>query len=92
MKLSTNYKIETNVSHVSYYSGDESLTIYSSDDEMLEVYGVDFGTILCFARNFLIVDAKRHTFCKHQFETLREIKDALDVYLNANTSTTTEAN
>ena len=81
MKLSTNYKIETNVSHVSYYSGDESLTIYSSDDEMLEVYGVDFGTILCFARNLLVVDAKRHTFCKHQLESLREIKDALTVYL-----------
>ena len=81
MKLSTNYKIETNVSHVSYYSGDESLTIYSADDEMLEVYGVDFGTILCFARNLLVVDAKRHTFNKHQLDSLREIKDALTVYL-----------
>ena len=90
MKLSTNYKIETNVSHVSYYSGDESLTIYSSDDEMLEVYGVDFGTILCFARNFLIVDAKRRTFCKHQLETLREIKDALTVYLDGDNNEATK--
>jgi hypothetical protein len=81
MKLSTNYKLETTVAHVSYYSGDESLTIYSTDDEMLEVYGVDFGTILCFARNLLVVDAKRHTFNKHQLESLREIKDALTVYL-----------
>jgi len=81
MKLSTNYRIETNVSHVSYYGGDESLTIYSSDDEMLEVYGVDFSTILCFARNLLVVDAKRHTFNKHQLDSLREIKDALTVYL-----------
>ena len=81
MKLSTNYKLETTVAHVSYYSGDESLTIYSTDDEMLEVYGVNFGTILCFARNLLVVDAKRHTFNKHQLESLREIKDALTVYL-----------
>jgi len=81
MKLSTNYKLETTVAHVSYYSGDESLTIYSTDDEMLEVYGVDFGTILCFARNLLVVDAKRYTFNKHQLESLREIKDALTVYL-----------
>ena len=81
MKLSTNYKLETTVAHVSYYCGDESLTIYSSDDEMLEVYGVDFGTVLCFARNLLVVDAKRHTFNKHQLESLREIKDALTVYL-----------
>ena len=81
MKLSTNYKLETTVAHVSYYSGDESLTIYSADDEMLEVYGVDFGTVLCFARNLLVVDAKRHTFNKHQLESLREIKDALTVYL-----------
>ena len=81
MKLSTNYKLETTVAHVSYYSGDESLTIYSTDDEMLEVYGVDFGTVLCFARNLLVVDAKRHTFNKHQLESLREIKDALTVYL-----------
>ena len=91
MKLSTNYKLETTVAHVSYYSGDESLTIYSTDDEMLEVYGVDFGTILCFARNLLVVDAKRRTFNKHQLESLREIKDAVDVYLNTN-STTTEVN
>ena len=81
MKLSTNYKLETTVAHVSYYCGDESLTIYSSDDEMLEVYGVDFGTVLCFARNLLVVDAKRHTFNKHQLDSLREIKDALTVYL-----------
>ena len=81
MKLSTNYKLETTVAHVSYYSGDESLTIYSTDDEMLEVYGVDFGTVLCFTRNLLVVDAKRHTFNKHQLESLREIKDALTVYL-----------
>ena len=81
MKLSTNYKLETTVAHVSYYSGDESLIIYSTDDEMLEVYGVDFGTVLCFARNLLVVDAKRHTFNKHQLESLREIKDALTVYL-----------
>ena len=81
MKLSTNYKLETTVAHVSYYSGDESLTIYSTDDEMLEVYGVDFGTVLCFARNLLVVDAKRHTFNKHQLDSLREIKDALTVYL-----------
>jgi hypothetical protein len=81
MKLSTNYKLETTVAHVSYYSGDESLTVYSTDDEMLEVYGVDFGTILCFARNLLVVDAKRHTFNKHQLDSLREIKDALTVYL-----------
>jgi hypothetical protein len=81
MKLSTNYKIETKVSHVSYDSGDESLTIYSEDDEMLEVYGVDFGTILCFTRNLLVVDAKRHTFTKHQIDSLREIKDALTNYL-----------
>ena len=84
MKLSTNYKIETNVSHVSYYSGDESITIYSSDDEMLEVYGVDFDTILCFARNLLVCDTKRHTFTKHQLDSLREIKDALNTYLEAN--------
>ena len=90
MKLSTNYKIETNVNHVSYYSGDESLTIYSSDGEMLEVYGVDFGTILCFARNFLIVDAKRHTFCKHQLDSLREIKDALTTYLDGGNNETTK--
>ena len=91
MKLSTNYKLETTVAHVNYYSGDESLTIYSTDDdEMLEVYGVDFGTVLCFARNLLVVDAKRHTFNKHQLESLREIKDALEVFLNTNT--TTEAN
>ena len=81
MKLSTKYKLETTVSHVSYYCGDESLTVYSTDDEMLEVYGVDFGTILCFARNLLVVDAKRHTFNKHQLDSLREIKDALTVYL-----------
>jgi hypothetical protein len=81
MKLSTNYKIETKVSHVSYYSGDESLTIYSEDDETLEVYGVDFGTILCFTRNLLVVDAKRHAFTKHQIDSLREIEDALTNYL-----------
>jgi hypothetical protein len=90
MKLSTNYKLETTVARVSYYSGEESLTIYSTDDEMLEVYGVDFGTVLCFARNLLVVDAERRTFNKHQLESLREIKDALDVFLN--TDTTTEAN
>ena len=88
MKLSTNYKIETDVSHVSYYSGDQSITIYSSDDEMVEVYGVSFDTILCFARNLLVVDVKRQTLCKHQIERLSEIKDALTTYLESNNETT----
>ena len=89
MKLSTNYKIEANVSHVSYYSGDDSLTIYTTDDEMVEVYGVDFDTILCFARNFLVCDAKRHTLHKNQLESLREIKDALTTYLDGGKDETT---
>lgn len=79
MKLSTNYKIEANVSHVSYYSCDDSLTIYSTDDEMIEVYGVDFDTILCFIRNLIVVDMKHKKLCKHQAVWLREIKDAIDL-------------
>lgn len=85
MKLSTNYKIEATIAHITYYSGDESLTAYTVDDEMIEVYGVDVSTMLCFARNFLVVDAKRNKFCKHQVESLREIKEAVEKLIETNT-------
>lgn len=85
MKLSTNYKIEAKVCHISYYSGDDSLTIHTEDDEMVEVYGVDLSTMLCLTRNFLVVDAKLNTFCKHQVDQLREIKDAVEKLIRLNT-------
>lgn len=85
MKASINYKFETNVSHLSYYPGDDSLTIYNTDDEMIEVYGVEFGEVLCFARNFLVVtfkNGKPDKLCDHQISLLKEIKYAIDSYLN----------
>jgi hypothetical protein len=84
MKVSTNYTVHANISHINYFSGDESFTFYTTDDEHIEIYGADLGEVLCFARNFLVVDLKRTDrvkLCEHQVNRLNEIKDALTEYL-----------
>jgi hypothetical protein len=85
MKLTTNYSIRAAVSHMSYYTGDESLTIYTCDDEQLEIYGIDRGDVLCFTRNFIICDITKQTskaqLCAGHLRTLTEIRDALNEYL-----------
>ena len=84
MKLSTNYTVHANISHVGYYTGDNSFTFYTEDDEHIEIYGASVGNVICFARNFLVVDLKntpKVKLCEHQLRNLKEIKDALNTYL-----------
>ena len=94
MKLSTNYTIHADIAHVSYCFGDDSFNFYTTDDEQIEIYGASVDDMIRLARNFFAVDFKntnKARLCEHQLRNLNEIKDALDVYLNTN-STTTEAN
>ena len=93
MKLSTNYSINANISHVGYYTGDNSFTFYTEDDEQIEIYGADVGNVICFARNFLVVDLKstpKARLAEHQLRSLNEIKDALTEYLKENTNETAQ--
>ena len=84
MKLSTNYVINANITHVSYCHGDGSFNFYTDDDEQVEIYGASVGNVLTFARNFFVVDFKntnKARLCEHQIRNLNEIKDALTEYL-----------
>ncbi len=84
MKLSTNYSIHANIAHVGYYSGDGSLTVYTTDDEQLEIFGVGTDDMIRCSRNFLVVDIKntaKAKLCEHQIRSLTEIRDALTEYL-----------
>jgi len=89
MKLSTNYTVHANISHVGYYSGDNSFTFYTEDDEQIEIYGADVGNVIRFARNFFVVDLKgtpKTRLCEHRLRNLNEIKDALTEYLKEDTN------
>ena len=84
MKLSTNYTINANITHVGYYFGDGSFNFYTEDDEQVEIYGASVGNVINLARNFFVVDfkqVKRAALCEHQLKSLTEIKDALTEYL-----------
>ena len=84
VKLSTNYAIHADVTHVGYYSGDGSLTVYTTSDEQIEIFGVDISDMIRCSRNFLVVDIKntdKARLCEHQIKSLTEIRDALTEYL-----------
>ena len=88
MKLSTNYTINADIAHVSYCSGDNSFNFYTTDDEQIEIYGADVGNVICFVRNFLVVDLKgtpKARLDEHKLRNLNEIKDALTEYLKEET-------
>lgn len=88
MKLSTNYSINANICHASYYHGDESITFYTVDDERIEINGVERDDMIRLARNYLVVDLVKSTPTKKLTEqevaSLNEIKDALTTYLQDN--------
>jgi hypothetical protein len=93
MKLSTNYTINANISHVGYYTGDNSFTFYTEDDEQIEIYGASVGNVICFARNFLVVDLKgtpKARLDEHKLRNLNEIKNALTEYLKEETDEATK--
>jgi hypothetical protein len=85
MKLSTNYVINADISHIGYYGGDDSFTFYTDDDEQIEIYGVKRGGIFCFVRNFLVCDVTKHTARSriedNELRLLTEIRDALTEYI-----------
>ena len=86
MKLSTNYSIYANIAHVGYYTHDDSFTFYTTDDEQIEIYGVERDDVIRFARNYLVVDLVKNTpkskLTEHEVASLLEIKDALNTYFS----------
>lgn len=65
----------------------ESFTFYTADDEEVELIGIELDEVICFARNFVVVDLvkniKRSELHDHQIKQLREIKDAISDYLTS---------
>ena len=55
--------------------------------------GADVGNVICFARNFLVVDLEstpKSRLGEHQLRNLNEIKDALTEYLKEDTNEATK--
>ena len=85
VKLSTNYSIQADVSYVGYCPCDESLNITTTDDERIEISGVEWIDVILFARNLIVADIVKFTpkveLPSHQLKLLGEIKDSLTEYL-----------